>query len=183
MWTSGRYISDRSRSNQLTRLVLTCFLLTAFVVRIPALLAASRMVSDSAASLGGAHRPDLDCGALLVAGVGAFLLFVRPAGGVLNLTAAAYGIGLALVFNDFGAWLDTAGWHRVGFDLVVIVVAGLVLAVAAPRLRHFHPYHWGIGALLVIALGLYGGLLVRSAQGPGRSGGSEVLSSQPAAPR
>src|SRR5439155_4161657 len=53
--------------------------------------------------------------------------------------AVAYGVGLALTFDEFGLWLHLGGssWQRASYDAVVTLAALLGLIAVAPALRHF----------------------------------------------
>lgn len=176
MWTSPRSGSSRDRTAHLVRTVLASFLLAFVVIRLLVLLVSA----PGGVGLQGAAGSDLrhlNYGMFLLAIVGGFLLFVRPGGSLLSALAAAYGIGLALTLDDCGAWLYLGGSYRqrAGFDAVVTIATLLALVGAAPRLRHFRPPHWWLTAAVVIAVGLFGGLLVRSCGQAPRAGATVEL--------
>lgn len=82
------------------------------------------------------HIHHLNYGIVLLSGVGAYLLLVRPEGRRLLVAATVYGVGLALTFDEFGLWVHLGGsyWQRASFDAVVVIGALLALIVA----RYFY---------------------------------------------
>jgi len=106
----------------------------------------------------------LNYGIFLLSAVGAYLLFAGPAARTLRGVAAAYGVGLALTFDEFGLWLHLGGsyWQRASFDAVVVIAGLLGLVAVAPAWRHFRPHHWATTALLVVAASIFGIELVDS---------------------
>lgn len=70
--------------------------------------------------------------------VSALLLFTTPSKKWLSAIAIAYGVGLALTFDEFGMWLHLGGsyWQRASFDAITIVGGILLLAAYTP------PSHW-----------------------------------------
>ena len=78
--------------------------------------------------------------------------------------AVAYGVGLALTFDEFGMWLHLGGgyWQRASFDAVVVIAALLGLVAAAPALGSFRRRHWAWTALLLAAVAVFGVLLADS---------------------
>jgi hypothetical protein len=85
------------------------------------------------------HVHHLNYGILLLAGVGAYLLF--SPGPAAPAAALFYGIGLGLTFDEFGMWLHLNGdyWQRASFDAIVVLVATLGLAAFAPPIRRWRP--------------------------------------------
>jgi hypothetical protein len=119
---------------------------------------------------GGVHVHHLNYGIVILAAVGGLLIFVQPTGRRLIAVAIAYGIGLALTFDEFGMWLHLGGlyWQRASFDAVVVVAALLALIAYRPELAHLRPHHgWTFAALLVLT-GLLGFLLVWGYDAVGR---------------
>ncbi|HUU96669.1 MAG TPA: hypothetical protein VM487_13090 [Phycisphaerae bacterium] len=161
--TSGRD-SETETKQRLARRVLVAFLATFIAARVVVFLIMSRTIPDLFLHLGGTHVHHLNYGIFLLAGVGAYLVFQRPAGRRLGIAAVVYGIGLALTFDEFGMWLHLGGgyWQRASFDAVVVIAAALGLIVVAPSIRRFRPRHWTTAAVLTLALVVFGVLLVRS---------------------
>jgi hypothetical protein len=156
--------TDESRPRRLARPILVSFLFTFMAARILVFLIVSRRVPDLYLNLGGTHVHHLNYGIFLLSGVGAYLLLGDPGRRGLRWSAVAYGIGLALTFDEFGLWLHLGGsyWQRASFDAVVVVAGLLALAAVAPTLPRFRPHHWATVAMLVVAVSIFGFLLTDS---------------------
>lgn len=139
-------------SKHLQRLVLTSFVITFACARIIVLLIMTRDIPDLFLHIGGTHVHHLNYGIFLLSVVGALLLFTTPSKKWLSAIAIAYGVGLALTFDEFGMWLHLGGsyWQRASFDAITIVGGILLLAAYTP------PSHWTwprfAGAGLIIAV-------------------------------
>ena len=153
-----------SRPQRLARPILVAFLFTFMAARVLVFLIVSRRIPDVYLNLGGTHVHHLNYGIFLLSGVGAYLLLGRPGARALQWSAVLYGIGLALTFDEFGLWVHLGGsyWQRASFDAVVVITGLLGLAAVAPALRRFRPRHWATAAMLVVAVTLFGILLVDS---------------------
>lgn len=151
---------------RLARWTLAVFLFTFLGARLLVLLIMTRRLPDLYVHVGGTHIHHLNYGIFLLAGVGAWLLFTRPSGRLERASAAIYGAGLALTFDEFGMWLHLGGqyWQRASFDAIIIIAALLALLAAAPSLRRFGMRHWLIAVGLVVTLILFG-LLVSEVAG------------------
>jgi len=146
------------RAVRTARFVLVAFLLTFIAARLVVYLIMTRHMPDLYLHVKGNHVHHLNYGIFLLVFVGAYLLLVRPPETRLRLPAILYGIGLALTFDEFGMWLHLGGpyWQRASFDAVV-VVAGLVgLLAFAPQWSRLRPHHLVTGALLLVALAVFG---------------------------
>ena len=148
----------------LARRVLVAFLLTFLTARVLVLLIMSRRLPDLYLHLGGTHVHHLNYGIFLLCAVAGYLLFGRPNGRPLTAAALAYGIGLALTFDEFGMWIHLGGsyWQRASFDAVIVVAAALATVAAAPAWRSVRPRSLATAALIAAAVGLFGALLVES---------------------
>jgi hypothetical protein len=146
------------------RQVLAAFVLTFVAARIVVLLIMSRRAPDLFLHLGGTHVHHLNYGIFLLSAVGAYLLFRRPAGRGLSAATLAYGVGLALTFDEFGMWLHLGGgyWQRASFDAVVVIAAVLGLVACAPAVGRLRARHWWFAAVLVAVVVVFGVLLVES---------------------
>ncbi len=153
----------------IARLVLAAFVLTFIAARIVVLLIMAHWLPDLYLYIRGTHVHHLNYGIFLLAAVGAWLLFARPAGRARCVAALLYGVGLALTFDEFGMWLHLGGpyWQRASFDAVVVIAALLGLAAAAPALRHFTVEHWIVLVVVVLAGLLFAALLAHSLQHAG----------------
>jgi hypothetical protein len=116
------------------RLVFLTFVLTFIASRVVTFLIMAHRIPDLYLHLGGTHIHHLNYGIFLLAGVGSYLLFapVSPRG--LTRAGVAYGVGLALTFDEFGMWLHLGGgyWQRASFDAIIVLAALLGLAGFAP---------------------------------------------------
>jgi hypothetical protein len=151
-------------SSGMARRILTAFLFTFLAARILVFLIMSRRVPDLYLHLGGTHVHHLNYGIFLLSGVGAYLLLLRPTGARLSAGAFAYGVGLALTFDEFGMWVHLGGgyWQRASFDAVTVIAALLALIASAPALNAMRPRHWATAVALVLAVCAFGVLLADS---------------------
>jgi hypothetical protein len=148
--------------SHVARAVLASFLLTFLTARIVVLLIMTRRMRDLYFYVGQTHVHHLNYGIFLLTAVGAYLLFFpRPRPPMWALLA--YGVGLALTFDEFGMWLHLGGpyWQRASFDAVIVIAATLALIAAAPAVWRFRPRHWATAALSVILLAAFAVLTVR----------------------
>ena len=148
----------------IARIVLVAFLITFMAARVLVFLIVSRRIPDLFLHVGGTHIHHLNYGIFLLSGVGAYLLLMPPQGRGLLVAAAAYGVGLALTFDEFGLWVHLGGsyWQRASFDAVVVIGAVLTLITVAPEWRRFQPHHWFTAVAIALASLLFGVLLVDS---------------------
>ena len=153
-----------SRPRRLARPILVSFLFTFMAARVLVFLIVARRVPDLYLKLGGTHVHHLNYGIFLLSGVGAYLLLGSPGSRGLLWSAIAYGVGLALTFDEFGLWLHLGGsyWQRASFDAVVVIAGLLGLIAVAPELPRFRPHHWATAAVLSAAVTIFGSLLVDS---------------------
>jgi hypothetical protein len=156
--------AKESRPRRLARPILVAFLFTFMAARILVFLIVARRIPDVYLSLGGTHVHHLNYGIFLLSGVGAYLLLRYPGPRALRGSAIVYGIGLALTFDEFGLWVHLGGsyWQRASFDAVVVIAGLLCLAAVAPTVRRFRPRHWATAAMLIVAVAVFGILLVDS---------------------
>jgi hypothetical protein len=150
----------------MARLVLFSFLLTFILSRVTVYLIMSRTIPDLYLHLGGNHIHHLNYGIFLLVAVGGFLLFRDPTGRALRIAAVAYGIGLALTFDEFGMWVRLDGstyWQRASMDAVGVLAALLGLFSYAPNLKRFRPHHWWSAALLLILVPTFFATMIHSA--------------------
>jgi len=163
-------------TRRLARRVLFSFILTFIAARVVVLLIMARYLPDLYLILGGTHVHHLNYGIVLLAGVAAYLLFRRPAGGALALTATLYGVGLALTFDEFGVWLHLGGsyWQRGSFDAVVVISAVLALIAYTPGWSRVREWHWSAVISIALALLIFGVLLARSFNWAGQRLGPRI---------
>ena len=144
----------KSITTRLARLVFAAFLLTFVAARILVLLIMTRRMPDLFLHVGGTHVHHLNYGIFLLAGVGAYLIFVRPNETALRIIAIVYGVGLALTFDEFGMWLHLGGayWQRASFDAIVVIGSLLGLLAYAPSVARFRTRQWLIATVIVSLL-------------------------------
>jgi membrane protein DedA with SNARE-associated domain len=148
------------------RQVLGAFLATFLAARTIVYLIMSRRIPNVTFHARGTHVHHLDYGIVLLALVGAALLFRPGSERVRRGAAPVYGIGLALTFDEFGMWLHLGGgyWQRASFDAVVAIAAALGLVAASPAVGAFRRVHWAVAVALVAGLAGFGWLLVDTAR-------------------
>lgn len=160
-----------SLTHHLARHVWAAFLLTFIVARAFVILMALGWLPNFHVQLGATHVHHLNFGILILALIGAYLLFVRPTGRLLRAAAALYGIGLALTFDEFGMWLrlEDVYWQRASFDAMAVIGGLLGLLAAAPTLKRLRPRHWAVALGLAAALVVFGLLVLLPLWSAGRN--------------
>jgi hypothetical protein len=141
-------------TEHLARLALVTFLVTFLGARFVVFLIMSRRVPNMFLHVGGAHVHHLNYGIFLLSLTGAFLLFARPAGAALRISAVLYALALGLTFDEYGMWLNLGGgyWQRASLDATVTVAAFLTLIACAPELRHWKSHHYIFAGLVVLLI-------------------------------
>src|ERR1700677_2718923 len=144
-------------STQLARRALFGFILTFIAARTVVLLIMSRRMPNLYFFLRGTHVHHLNYGIFLLAGVGAYLLFRARGARDLKRAALAYGVAMALTFDEFGMWLHLGGsyWQRASVDAVIIVAAVFALIGFATAARNFESRHLRASIALLIALAAF----------------------------
>lgn len=158
--TQSPQIQDlASAARHRARLVLLTFLLTFIAARVVTFLIMAHRIPDLYLHLGGTHVHHLNYGIVLLAAVGAYLLFAPGGERGRTIASLGYGIGLALTFDEFGMWLHLGGgyWQRASFDAIIVLAALLGLVGFAPPLRTWRPRHLttafvAVGAALLFYL-------------------------------
>ncbi|MCC6359837.1 MAG: hypothetical protein IT450_13920 [Phycisphaerales bacterium] len=143
---------------------MAAFVLTFIAARGVVYLIMTRAIPDLYLYVGGTHVHHLNYGIVLLAGVGAYLIFRRPMGRRLSTAAILYGVSLALTFDEFGMWFHLGGsyWQRASYDAIVVIASLLGLVAAAPSIRRFRPRHWATTAVVAIAALLFAAMIIES---------------------
>ena len=144
-----------SAFRHVARIVLATFILTFVASRVMVILIMAGKVPDLFFHVGHTHVHHLNYGIFTLSGVGAYLLFRRPAGGQpLRWAAIVYGVGLGLTFDEFGMWVHLGGsyWQAASFDAVVVVAAALGLMAYAPSVRRYRTIHWAWTLVLSVTV-------------------------------
>src|SRR5450631_3342465 len=147
--------TERAR---LARRALFGFILTFIAARTVVLLIMAHRMPNLYFFLRGTHVHHLNYGIFLLAGVGAFLLFRIRSATDLRRAAVAYGIAMALTFDEFGMWLHLGGsyWQRASVDAIIVVAAVLALIAFAPAIRSFESRHLKASIAILLALLAFG---------------------------
>jgi hypothetical protein len=172
-------------SAQLGRLALFGFILTFIAARTVVLLIMSHRMPNLYFFLRGTHVHHLNYGIFLLAGVGAYLLFRARGARGLRVAALAYGIAMALTFDEFGMWLHLGGsyWQRASVDAIIVVAAVLGFIGFASAIRSFESRHIRAFIALTLAVVAFGVVLYDTSLHIGRVEGPRLealeLSSSP----
>lgn len=160
----GEAVSEHVPITALARDTLVAFLATFLIARVLVLAIMLKLVPNLYLHVGRTHVHHLNYGIVLLTLVGAGLLFLQPEGAVLHALALIYGVAVGLTYDEFGMWVHLGGpyWQRASFDAITVVAATLALIGFAPDIAHWRPAHWWIAALLVVVLGAFVWLLIRS---------------------
>lgn len=147
--------------DELARRALLAFILTFIAARTMVFLIMARRVPNLYLFLHDTHVHHLNYGIFLLAAVGAYLLFRAPSGAAARRAAFAYGIAMALTFDEFGMWLHLGGsyWQRASIDATVVVAAVLALLAYARSIRRFEARHARAFIVLALAMLLFGAVL------------------------
>ena len=129
---------------RVARLLLGTFLMTFLLARIAVFLIAEQCVPNMFLFVKGVHVHHLNYGICILSAVGLFLLLCRPRAAGLYLATLAYGIGLALTFDEFGFWFNppraamprSARWEYTG---VVVILSFFLVTALFRRLRSRRP--------------------------------------------
>ena len=150
------------RDRRIARTALFSFLLTFVASRVLVYLIMARRIPDLYVHVGGTHVHHLNFGIFLLAGVGAYVLFRRPANA--RVPAALYGAGLALTFDEFGMWLNLGGsyWQRASWDAIAVTGVLLALAAFGPAMSHLRPRRWWSAGVVVVVVVVFFTMLFRS---------------------
>jgi hypothetical protein len=142
----------------LARRALFGFILTFIVARTVVLLIMSNRMPNLYFFLHGTHVHHLNYGIFLLAGVGGYLLFGIRSGRDLRIAALAYGMAMALTFDEFGMWLHLGGsyWQRASVDAIILVAAVLGLIAFGSAIRSFESRHVRASMVILIALLAFG---------------------------
>ena len=172
---SSRILAEGDTA-RLARRVLFAFALTFILSRTLVFLVMSRRLPFLFLYVRGTHVHHLNYGIAILTATGGYLLFARPRGAAARRTALAYGIGLALTFDEFGMWLHLGGsyWQRASVDAVVVIGSFLALLAVAPTFERVRPRHRWALITLVLAIVAFGLVLVIAGKEIGRVEGPKL---------
>ncbi len=149
-------LTAESDTARLARRALFSFTLTFAASRALVFLIMDRRLPNLFLFLRGTHVHHLNYGIFLLAGVGAYLLFGRPAGRAADRSALAYGFAMALTFDEFGMWLHLGGsyWQRASIDAVILIASLLGFLAFIPSWEHLRSRHpWAAVVMLFAIIG------------------------------
>ncbi len=154
----------KETSDRLARRTLFSFVVTFIISRSFVLLIMSNCIPNFYFFLNGTHVHHLNYGIFLLASVSGYLLFGRPEGREAEIAALAYGIAMALTFDEFGMWLHLGGsyWQRASVDAVIILAALFGLVAYAPSLKRFESGHLWAFIVLVLVVAGFGFIVFRA---------------------
>jgi hypothetical protein len=154
----------RPTPHELARRALFAFLLTFILARTVVFLIMARQIPNFYFFLHDTHVHHLNYGIFLLAAVGAYLLFRAPTGNAARCAAFAYGIAMALTFDEFGMWLHLGGsyWQRASVDATMVVAAMLAFIAYASSIRSFEARHVRAFLALIVAVALFGVVLYQT---------------------
>jgi hypothetical protein len=178
-------LKPSTKIHTLARIILATFLPTFMLARVIVFLIMSRTIPDLYLNVKGTHLHHLNFGIFLLSVIGAYLIFRRPEGKKLSISAGIYGIAVALTFDEFGMWLHLGGgyWQRASWDAVVILSALFALIAFAPSLKKFRPHHWITTIFLIAVLVVFLFLFVKSFRYAGHKLGPKLHQIESSAPR
>jgi hypothetical protein len=148
----------RVQAHTLARLALFGFILVFVIARACVLLIMSRQIPNLYFFMQGTHVHHLNYGIFLLAAVGGYSVFCRPVGRTAEIVALAYGVAMALTFDEFGMWLHLGGsyWQRASVDAVIVIGALFALFAYARSIVRFESRHFWAFVILLAALGGFG---------------------------
>jgi hypothetical protein len=178
-------LNPSAKINKLARIILAAFLLTFMLARVVVFLIMSRTIPDLYLHIKGTHLHHLNFGIFLLSAVGAYLIFRRPEGKKLSVSAGIYGVAMALTFDEFGMWIHLGGgyWQRASWDAIVVLSALFALFAFAPSLKKFRPHHWLTAIFLIAVLAVFLFLFVKSFKYAGNKLGPKLHQIESTAPR
>jgi hypothetical protein len=148
------YHLHRETAHKLARLALFGFLMTFILARVFVFLIMAKEMPNLYFFMHGTHVHHLNYGIFLLAVVGGYSVFHRPAGRAAEITALLYGVAMGLTFDEFGMWLHLGGsyWQRASVDAVIVVSALFGLVGFARTLKRFESHHFWLFLVLLVAV-------------------------------
>lgn len=150
-------VSAPNPRRQRARLVFFFFTLTFIASRVLVILIMTKRMPDLFLHVGGNHVHHLNYGIVLLSLVGGLMLFADLSDSKKRWVACAYGLGMALTFDEFGMWLHLGGsyWQRASYDAIIVVAALFGLFAFVPRRDRIGARHWTAGAITAAAVLLF----------------------------
>ena len=170
---------------RLARWVFFTFSLTFIASRVLVILIMTKRIPDLFLHAGGTHVHHLNYGIFLLSIVGGVLLFAPVSDAVKQWIACAYGVGMALTFDEFGMWLHLGGgyWQRASYDAIIVLLALLGLLAFAPRWRRFGTHHYLAMGVTIVAVALFAWLSLKSLNYVDRKMGDKLRNMEESGPQ
>ena len=152
--TGGETRASVPTAHELARRALLAFLVTFMLARTLVVLIMAGRIPNMYLFLRDTHVHHLNYGIFLLAAVAGYLLFRRPTGDAARRAAYAYGVAMALTFDEFGMWLHLGGsyWQRASVDAIVVVAGVFALIAYARSIKRFEAHHVRAAIVLAVAL-------------------------------
>ena len=152
------HVIHRVEAHKLARLALFGFILVFMAARAFVFLIMAHKMPNLYFFMQGTHVHHLNYGIFLLAIVCGYSVFCRPVGRTAEIVALAYGVAMALTFDEFGMWLHLGGsyWQRASVDAVIIIAALFALFAYARSIVRFESHHFWAFFVLLLALGGFG---------------------------
>jgi len=170
---------------RLARWVFFTFSLTFIASRVLVILIMTKRIPDLFLHAGGTHIHHLNYGIFLLSGVGGVLLFAPVSEVLKRWVACAYGVGMALTFDEFGMWLHLGGgyWQRASYDAIIVLMALLGLLAFAPRWRRVGTRHYVAMGVTIMAVALFAWLSLESLNHVDRKVGEKLRNMEETGPQ
>lgn len=151
-------------TRHLARLVFVAFLFTFIASRVLVILIMTRRMPDLFLHMGGTHVHHLNYGIFLLSAVAGVLLFAQLNDKQKSVCALAYGLSMALTFDEFGMWLHLGGsyWQRASFDAVIVLLGLFGVLAFLPRWQRVRAHHFIVGGALLVTIAAFYLLLFKS---------------------
>jgi len=152
----------RAQAHKLARLALFGFIVTFVIARAFVFLIMSHQIPNLYFFMQGTHVHHLNYGIFLLAAVGGYSVFRRPAGRTAEIVALLYGLAMALTFDEFGMWLHLGGsyWQRASVDAVIVISALFGFCAYARSIIRFESRHFWAFLTLLVMLGGFGWVII-----------------------
>jgi len=166
----------RIQAHKLARLALFGFIVTFIIARACVFLIMSHQMPNLYLFMQGTHVHHLNYGICLLAAVGGYSVFRRPTGRTAEIVALAYGLAMALTFDEFGMWLHLGGsyWQRASVDAVIIIGALFGFVGYARSIVRFESRHFWAFLILLVALGGFGWVVLSAGNRVGELYGARL---------
>ncbi|MGD1029504.1 MAG: hypothetical protein ABSA05_00040 [Opitutaceae bacterium] len=163
------HVIHRVEAHKLARLALFGFIVVFVIARTFVFLIMAHRIPNLYFFMRGTHVHHLNYGIFLMATVAGYSVFRRPVGRTAEFVALAYGVAMALTFDEFGMWLHLGGsyWQRASVDAVIVIAALFALFAYARSIVRFESRHFWAFLVLLLALGGFGWGVFAAGNRPG----------------